>query len=247
MAVALSLLIVLPGLAQTTAGTDGRLGSSSGLQIGVFDDIEDAQKAKLRATSDSENSGHTPTPYVSIVLAQGVDYANIGTGEGAHNKNDRAYLADRRVDPQNTFFRNTLYVSNNVSAFNTVLVNVKRAEVQGAFETGDCVADDSNTAEEDESAKALVTATVKNSRSGKAITFELTNTSVGSGDAVEGAAGQNFQAFFKVVEDGATYDSDPGTDGIQAEEFEEGSGPIFCSDSITRTEDTNSDGTVKRQ
>ena len=45
MAVALSLLIVLPGLAQTTTGTDGRLGSSTGLQVGVFANIADAQEA----------------------------------------------------------------------------------------------------------------------------------------------------------------------------------------------------------
>ena len=54
MAVALSLLIVLPGLAQQDVDiTDGKQGNGA-VSVGVFDDIGDAQLAKLQM--DSGNS-----------------------------------------------------------------------------------------------------------------------------------------------------------------------------------------------
>ena len=136
MAVALSLLIVLPGLAQDI--TDGKQGNGV-ISVGVFDDIADAQMAKLQITESGYQS-LTPIPYIP---AENPSHETSFGTQGEVGINSPAYLADRRVDPQNTFFRNVLYVSNdNVNdeaantdddtprnaaegAYNTVLINVK--------------------------------------------------------------------------------------------------------------------------
>ena len=73
MAVALSLLIVLPTIAQSSDITDGRGGSPASLSVGVFDDIEDAQLAKLVVSDPFDGflaygstASPVPLPYVPI-------------------------------------------------------------------------------------------------------------------------------------------------------------------------------------
>ena len=94
-----------------------------------------------------------------------------------HDDDDRAFLADRRVSTRrNTFFRNTLYVSNDGAAFNTVLINVANDPPMagGTAEARTCVPDNTNTNDVDErenAGTARVTATVKNNRSGSSITL----------------------------------------------------------------------------
>ena len=237
MAVALSLLIVLPTIAQTSDITDGR-GGSGPISVGVFDNINDAQLGKLTASTfdfsglpADKQPAADEIPYIPVTGTpspiSGVSTA--GTFEAAH----ASYLMNRAVDPQDTFFRSTLYVSNNDAAdnaattdidegaYNTILINVNfDASMNTTGTPAYCVLDDATTTEVDESAEAVVRAIVRNSRSGDEAELEL----------VLDSAGTNAQGFVKVVPDDG--DTDP-TDG-----------PIFCADLITRTMDTNNDDVV---
>ncbi|MXY59331.1 MAG: hypothetical protein F4Y96_02320, partial [Chloroflexi bacterium] len=207
MAVALSLLIVLPTIAQTSDITDGEL-SSGDIAVGVFDDIADAQLAKLaRSTDPNLPSDHNVyiagTPPFSAI-------SGVGTA-GSITATDPAYMANNETSPQDTFFRSTLYVSNQESAYNTVLINVTHDPALTG--TGNCV-EDVATTDADESAAALVTATVRNNRSTDETTLELV---IDSGRA-------NSQGFFKVVPDDG--DNQPMN------------GPDFCVDDTVDTDDT---------
>ncbi len=254
MAVALSLLIVLPGIAQTGDRTDGRQGNGV-ISVGVFDDIADAQMAKL------ENSGFLVDgaaldPLAYVPVASPANSADFGT-EGQHvNSIDGAgsvpsFLADRRVDPQNTFFRNTLYVSNSGEAFNTVLINVDASGVTDYGNT--CVVDNTATADVDEreAGTARVTATVRNNRSGRSITLEMVRTTAGGTNSLNpardaaAAAGDYAQAFFKIVQDGDTATPVDATNaevtGADPVEFKEHGGPTWCDDNETTDVDTTPD------
>ena len=79
------------------------------------------------------------------------------------------------VDPQNTHFRGTLYVSNDVGAFNTVLINIVE---RGAWLHGDsCVGLTTPTTQARGRIRRFgiprMTATVKNNRSGGNIEIQL--------------------------------------------------------------------------
>ncbi len=235
MAVALSLLIVLPTIAQTSDITDGRGGDRSGLSVGVFDDINDAQLAKLRPTTFTDWPGTAPVPPPHIPIEAGTDPTNIGAGvNGVHDDGDPAFLADRRVDPQDTFFRNTLYVSNNVGAFNTVLVNVAHdpALTGNNADGRNCVQNNPNTQDVNERlvGTANVTASVRNNRSGQSITMEM----------VVAAGGANSQAFFKVVEQGDTVTIGTGDEAREVP-FTQHGGPTWCENDKTRDYDATPD------
>ena len=110
-AAAVALLALLPAFGQSTFDrTDGETGSGSGLSIGVFADIEDAQLEKNRETTyRNPRTNETTTVYVPIENPN----AYLGT-RGSHRKiTDTAYLANGRVSPQHTFFDGTLFVSND--------------------------------------------------------------------------------------------------------------------------------------
>ncbi len=232
MAVALSLLIVLPGLAQqTTDITDGKLSGGGGsLVVGVFANIADAELAKL------EDGGTDRADGTDIYVPIKPEPPAPAAGTGSHAAGDTAWLAASLTSsPRETFFRNTLYVSNNVGAYNTILINVN-AEAHGL--TGNCLADVSATTDVDEARTPHMTATVRNSRAGgDPVQVQLFNT-----DA------DNFQAFIKVVEDGASGTYDSGTpadtsDDVEVD-FRQFNGPTWCDDSqLTRQFDATDDGT----
>ncbi len=241
MAVALSLLIVLPTIAQTDELTDGKQ-SAGVITVGVFDDIRDAQLAKLEG---SGFAGVTPEPFIPVTGTPALLSNDVTAGE--HANDDEAFLANRAVDPQNTFFRNTLYVSNShandstdfvmTGAFNTVLINVAHAPALTGT-TPDaltCVQDDSTTLDVNErhDGKALFTATVTNNSSGEFITMDLVGVS----------AGANSQAFFKVVEEGATIDHDDDA-STPLVPFRLHDGPTWCDNNETRGFDADDDGTI---
>lgn len=256
MAVALSLLIVLPALGQTTDITDGRQANGV-IDVGVFADIEDAQLAKLTASTFTPwpDPPGAPSPLPYIPIAATATPTNIGTGEdGEHALADPAYLADLRVDPKDTFFRSTLYVSNKVDAYNTVLVNVDTSGIANYTDT--CVVNDPDTADvnEREAGTARVTAIVRNNRSGDSITMELVRASAGGTDSVDPGgtdtegpadAGDYAHALFKVVEQGATgtYDPDGTPDNADDRElqFRQFDGPTWCDNAETRGFDTTPD------
>ncbi len=251
MAVALSLLIVLPTLAQQDI-TDGKQGNGV-IAVGIFDDIADAQMGKLARSTFSFASDRTPAdedwPYIPADTP--AHLSTLNATAGTMGVDDPAYLADRRVDPQNTFFRRVLYVSNdNVNdevddpgttgvvegegegAYNTVLINVQHPgdAAQATSVWGpDCVlidgGGDGNV--DDPGPEATVKAVVRNNRSTRSITIELAVAAAGDGThaiATDRVAGRNAQGFFKVVPD----------DGIN----KENDGPQFCHP----TEDLNEDG-----
>ncbi len=214
MAVALSLLIVLPGIAQTGDLTDGKQ-SSGVVDVGVFDDITDAQMAKL--TNSASDVAGVDSIDSGVFIPRDTPVRQHGT-EAVHSSGDLAYLAENTVSPQDTFFKNTLYVSNDGNAYNTVLINVR------SDETATCDTTDGTVAN--------VMATVRNNRAGgDPITLEL---------ALSSTAG-NFQAFFKVVEDGdegtlvdATGTAVAGEDPVP---FTEHGGPTWCADTSTYDHD----------
>ena len=184
MAVALSLLIVLPALAVNNERTDGRLNQGS-IEIGVFDDIGDAQLSKFADPDTGDN-------YDIFTPVTGTPSQDLGQTNDQHMPaNETAYLRNRASSPQDTNFRGTLYVSNNVSGYNTVLVNYTFADTATTAQEATCKVDSDNNLTKD----ANVTATVRNNRSGNDITMQLVATNVT-------ADGNHSQAFFKVVPQG---------------------------------------------
>ncbi len=209
MAVALSLLIVLPGLAQTTDNTDGKL-TAGVVTAGVYANIGDAKANRL-----VEASGDGAVQGVYVLADPQPD--TPANNEGEHMAADRAHLVSNESSPRDTLFRNTLYVSNDGGAYNTILINV-------ATDLPTCNADDDT--------KANVTATVKNNSSGKSSTLQL----------VQSSTGGNAQGFIKVVEDGATIDHDDDDATAPIPFTDEYGGPTWCDDpAVTRHVDDDND------
>ena len=166
MAVALSLLIVLPAIAQVSGDrTDGRQATGLWLDVRVADNLDDL---------DNSPGDSTPSP------------ADIGSG-------DTAYAVAGAFDARDTFFNNTLYVSNRTAAFNTVLISAKVSGAANLATSGPSgVPDDTsdNTgpngtpldSDQDQSIASCVTtggvavATVKNLRSNTSVTAYLPAT-----------------------------------------------------------------------
>ncbi|MDE2837400.1 MAG: SwmB domain-containing protein [Chloroflexota bacterium] len=184
-AAVVTLLALAPVFGQSTFDrTEGRTSSGSGLSVGVFADIEDAQLQKNRETTYEEEDGTRTTVYVPI--ENPVDY--LGT-QGSHRKMaDTAYLANGRVSPQHTFFNNTLYVSNDPEAYNTLLITVDSSSI--ADPGGDCAI-----------------AEVRNGRAGETITVQVPLTSATG--PTNGPMATYYQAFVRVLDSRA--ENDDGT------------------------------------
>ena len=158
MAVALSLLIVLPTLAQVSGDrTDGRL------SVGDWIDVRVADKL----TGDIISTATDPATTV------------VGTS-GAHAVGATAYEA------KDTYFNGDLYVSNKEKAFNTILITAKVAGDAGVAPLAKV--DDTATTEEMEgpcaSGVSAAVATIRNTRSNTRATALLVDS--GSGEIVNG-------------------------------------------------------------
>ena len=107
MAVVLSLLVILPALAEQTDGqfTQGRTLSDE-LVVGVFANAAESQQTEASLSS--------VMPYSPSHM--------LGT--------DPDVLDDGDADPRDTFFNGRLYVSNQDNAFNTVLVTHREATAE---------------------------------------------------------------------------------------------------------------------
>ena len=114
-AVGFALLLLLPVSGQTYDRTFGETSSGSGLTVGVFADISDAQieKNALNSTYGTYIPVH-PVPSAPT----------LGSPDGSLSANDIAYLGDPSVSAQFTYFGTTLYVSNDPAAYNTLLITV---------------------------------------------------------------------------------------------------------------------------
>ena len=103
MAVALSLLIVLPTLAQVSGDrTDGRLSVGDWIDVRVADKLTDDIGGGT-ATSGTE----------SVTVVSTADASAVG---------------DAGYDAKDTYFNGDLYVSNKEKAFNTILITAKVAD-----------------------------------------------------------------------------------------------------------------------
>ena len=148
MAVALSLLIVLPTLAQVSGDrTDGRLSVGNWLDVRVADNLDDI------------DTGAT------TVSTSGKAYA-VNDATGTNPPND--YQA------KDTYFDGTLYISNQTDAFDTILITAAVADIDRAS-ADDGNAD--NGAEECASGVTVAKATIKNDRSGATVTAYLVDSS----------------------------------------------------------------------
>ena len=111
MAVALSLLVILPALAENTDGHSyqGRTLNDE-LIVGVFEDVADTQ-----GTDEAEDGVPSPLSLESGSLTRAY---MLDTDDGT----DAGTAATNAADARDTFFNGKLYVSNQDDAFSTVLV-----------------------------------------------------------------------------------------------------------------------------
>ncbi len=216
MAVALSLLVILPALAENSIKTDGQLikgeTEANRVAVGVFSDPLDAQYDWQAFTSSSEalynrdaktNTGDDAavrdpeSPFMAGATAYLLDDIPLVTGVGGLDQASAIGTPSRSAlhpaDPRNTFYGGTLYVSNQDSAYNTVLITAQRrsSEAEEAFDS-----DSADPAILDADVYC-VTATVTNERTNARMTVPLVNAAAGTltGDY------SKFQNFFEVVDD----------------------------------------------
>ena len=175
MAVALSLLVILPALAENTDGHSyqGRTLNDE-LIVGVFEDVADTQ-------GDEAVDG-VPSPLSlesgSLTRAYMLD-TDDGTEDGT--------AATNAADARDTFFNGKLYVSNQADAFSTVLVTHLAA--------------DGTTPE----TLGCVSVRVRNENTGEQITLNLVPTATEPTEVDGNPAGRHvdrvyFQNYFKVVD-----------------------------------------------
>ena len=166
MAALFTLLLLLPASGQSTFDrTDGKIGSG-GLSVGVFDDIEDAQLEKnLRTTYEDGTTVYLRRENPPLIG---------GTMRGLLLVNDIAYLADGRVSPQQTFFGDTLYASNEPTAYNTILITAEKDRVTA-------------------NADGCAAATVRSARSNNSITVQMAETQDTGGTTY-------YQAFVRILD-----------------------------------------------
>ena len=160
MAVALSLLIVLPTLAQVSGeSTDGRQSVGNYLDVRVAADLNDL---------DNDRTNTEPASIAAAATA----YA----------------LATPPFQARDTYFDGDLYISNQDSAFNTILITARVADTGELKASGPSgIADDETTTSADESVANCLgstdgttggsaVATIRNTRSNTRVTAYLAPT-----------------------------------------------------------------------
>ena len=106
MAVALSLLIVLPALAQVSGDrTDGRDSTGNWLDVRVAANLNDVQ-GRMSDADDYTDPDRTPTRWTVVPRC---------TSNGP-------------FDAKDTYFNRNLYVSNDKKAYNTILITAAVAD-----------------------------------------------------------------------------------------------------------------------
>ncbi len=222
IAVFFALLLMLPASGQGNFDrTDGRI-SSGALSVGVFDNIQDAQLEKnILAIYINDANERTE---VYLPLENPGSY--VGT-QGSHFEGDTAYLANPLASPQQTFFGETLWVSNNrVNDFDdpdTTGVNESLSE--GAYNTILITAERDSVTLPADSTCAI--ATVRNPRANDSITVWMAETA-----ATDGAT--YYQAFVRVLD--PTEENDDGTlvheesdDGPACTAYDPGAGVLHAN------------------
>ena len=183
MAATFALLVLLPAFGQTTFDrTDGRI-SSGGLSVGVFDDIADAQLEK--------NVEDTSPTYPDEIVYLPVDnpQAYLVATQGLASASDTAYLANGLASPQQTFFGETLWVSNDPvnDEYDT---NGVRTGERGAYNTILITAESDRVTP---NADGCAVATVRTARGNNSITVQMAATSQTDGK-------DYYQAFVRILD-----------------------------------------------
>ena len=133
LAGALSLLVVLPAIAQSTLGveTDGRLSVAGALQVQVYDNIADIRARGIAAATTSFAATSANADAAPRSAPEGATTSTIARGDQALGLADTAddgasaFDYGRVPDPRNTYFGGNLYVSNDDDAYNTILITAQ--------------------------------------------------------------------------------------------------------------------------
>ena len=125
LAGALSLLVVLPAIAQSTQGveTDGRQSVGGALEVQVYENIADIRARGIAAVPVADRFGLTgalPTGESDPTVTRGHEALSL-----RDETDDTANDYSRIPDPQNTYFNGRLYVSNDNFAYNTILITAQ--------------------------------------------------------------------------------------------------------------------------
>ena len=190
LAGALSLLVVLPAIAQSTLGvqTDGRQSAAGAFEVQVYQNIQDIRARGIAAATTSfvataaNQDGETGRRVESSTTPGPVD--TVARGDQAMGLSDT--LDDgtltldygRVPDPRNTYFNGNLYVSNDKDAFNTILITASVTSTASLTNNDDSTdVNDPNTAVDETmdgwqarvsgASYDCATAVAKNARSGE--------------------------------------------------------------------------------
>ena len=212
MAVALSLLIILPALAENSVKTDGQkaLGDVAGnrVVIGVFSDPLDAQydwqafNDQNVLLFDRDEQEDAADAALLPTFQAGAPAYLLDNIESAAAPED-----EHPADPRNTFFGSTLYVSNNGDAYNTVLINTQRpwSEAAESYDTGDATPSSDVQKPDTGTGVFCVMATVVNERTNVRLNVPLVNAVAGMVPGEDGNlvglqdSHSKFQNFFEVI------------------------------------------------
>ncbi len=201
LAGALSLLFLMPAFGQTDddiVQTEGRT-KTGDLQVGVFDDVADAQTVRLvRTTNTNRVDGDgNPIPFYlpgadtadadgslgSLVVGGTFPGVTPSTPDGTIDVTNPAFLTMGYVDTRNTRSGGLLYIGNTDEAYNTALISYKVNNPDGSTVPTRCA--------------LYPKAIVSNPRTGGSINVPLVET---SGLSTGTPAVRDVQAFFKVVD-----------------------------------------------
>ena len=170
LAGALSLLVVLPAIAQSTQGveTDGRESVGGALEVQVYRNITDIADRGIAASDDDPRTGVTGAglendpddPYRPSTKATADDAATIARGDEAVGLKDSDPVSgySRTPNPRNTRFNGRVYVSNggggavgehDAEAYNTILITAQVPDGASSLESRTNRADDTNTPEDE--------------------------------------------------------------------------------------------------
>ena len=141
LAGALSLLVVLPAIAQSTQGveTDGRQSVGGALEVQVYENILDIRNRGIAAAPTRygiTGTGTEADPYRPTAMTV-ANAALISRGDEALGLGDvdNTSGSSRTPDPQNTYFNGRLYVSNDDLAYNTILITAQVADGNSSLVT----------------------------------------------------------------------------------------------------------------
>ena len=197
MAVALSLLIVLPTLAQVSGDrSDGRLSVGSFLELRVADNLDDLD--------------NNPTDNIPATIGT-IGIATVGLRNGP-------------FEAQDTYFRGDLYVSNDAGAYNTILITAAVLadgdDIVESLRSGN-TEDSPDTGTIDESldifclGDGVAVATITNGRSNTSVKAYLISTP-GTEPAGSAAAGKTiYQGVVAVWNQEAGFDAHSGPCDVQ--------------------------------